>query len=141
MNDDQLHDADLRQLARSLGASAADRLDVERTAAAVLQRLRTESRVGRSTPSWWRRPRWLLAAAAALLIVGGVLLLRRTTGSGHVAHYVAEDLRDLSTDQLREVLGTLDQTLTEPTTIDPSDDDLNGLTTEQLERLLESLEG
>ena len=141
MSEDQLHDAELRRLAQALGAKAADRLDVERTAAAVLQRLRTESRAGRSTPSWWAQPRWMLAAAAALLIVGGVLLLRRATGSVHVAHYVADDLRDLSTDELRTVLGTLDQTLAVPASVEPADDDLNGLTTEQLERLLESLEG
>jgi hypothetical protein len=47
----------------------------------------------------------------------------------------------LSADQLREVLGALDQTLAEPAAIEPSDDDLEGLTTEQLEQLLQSLEG
>ena len=140
MNEDQLHDADLRRLAQTLGASAADRLDVERTASAVLQRLREKSGA-ESTPNWWERSRWLLAAAAVALLVGGGLLLRHRSGPAHAAHYVADDLRDLSTDELRTVLGTLDQTLALPASVEPADDDLNGLTTEQLERLLESLEG
>lgn len=141
MNDDQLHDADLRRLAERLGASAADRLDVERTAAAVLRRLRTEPRAGRAPLIWWARSGWLGVAAALALMVGGGLVVRHRFGASHGHHYVADDLRDLSTDQLREVLGTLDQTLAEPESVEPADDDLNGLTTEQLERLLESLEG
>lgn len=141
MNDDQLHDAELRRLAQRLGTAAADRLDVEHTAAAVLRRLRTDSRAGRGSSSWWVRPGWLRVAAALVLMVGGGLLLRHQTGPSHAAHYVADDLRDLSTDELRDVLGTLDQTLAQPASVEPTDDDLNGLTTEQLERLLESLEG
>jgi uncharacterized protein (DUF433 family) len=83
----------------------------------------------------------LRVAAAVVLMAGAGLVWRWQTGSRHAGHYVADDLRDLTTDQLREVLGTLDQTLAEPTTIEPSEDDFNGLTTEQLERLLQSLEG
>lgn len=141
MTDDQLQDAELRRLAQQLGNQAADRLDVDRTATAVLQRLREESTRKRAARPWWAQPGWLRVAAAVVLVAGAGLVLRMQTRPGHPAHYVRDDLRDLSTDQLREILGGLDQTLAEPTTIEPSEDDLNGLTTEQLERLLQSLEG
>ena len=141
MTEDHLQDAELRRLAERLGQEAADRLDVERTAGAVLQRLRNEVPRKRSVPHWWSHPNWLRVAAAVVLMAGAGLVWRWQTGSRHAGHYVADDLRDLTTDQLREVLGTLDQTLAEPTTIEPSEDDFNGLTTEQLERLLQSLEG
>jgi hypothetical protein len=142
MNDDQVRDDDLRPLARQLGASAADRLNVERIAAGVVQRLRVEPPVRQSRLPWWGQPGWLRAAAALVLLAGaGVLVRGWTGGPSHPPHYMADDLRDLSTDQLREVLSSLDQTLAEPSSIEPSDDDLNDLTTEQLERLLQSLEG
>jgi len=141
MTEDHLQDAELRRLAERLGQSAADRLDVERTAGAVLHRLRDESLRKHTAPHWWPHPSWWRVAAAVVLMTGAGLVLRLQTASRHAAHYVADDLRDLSTDQLREVLGTLDQTLAEPASIEPSEDDWNGLTTEQLERLLQSLEG
>ena len=43
--DEELQDARLRELARLLGAGAAERLDVERTAQAVVTRLRQQPRV------------------------------------------------------------------------------------------------
>ena len=141
MTEDHLQDAKLRRFAERLGQRAADRLDVERTADAVLQRLRNEAPRNRTVPHWWSQPSWLRVAAAIALMTGAGLVWRLQTASPHAAHYVADDLRDLTTDQLREVLGTLDQTLAEPSAIEPSEDDLNGLTTEQLERLLQSLEG
>lgn len=141
MTEDHLQDAELRRLAERLGEQAADRLDVERTAGAVLQRLRNEASRKHSIPHWWSQPSWLRVAAAVVLMAGAGVVLRLQFGPRHPPHYVADDLRDLSTDQLREVLGTLDQTLAEPASIEPTDDDLNGLTTEQLERLLQTLEG
>jgi hypothetical protein len=141
MTEDHLQDAELRRLAERLGQRAADRLDVERTAGAVLQRLRNEVPHKRAVRHWWSQPSWLRMAAAVVLMAGAGVVLRLQTGSRHAPHYVADELRELSTDQLREILGTLDQTLAEPTTIEPSEDDFNGLTTEQLERLLQSLEG
>lgn len=142
MNDDQVRDDELRPLARHLGTPAADRLHVERIATAVVQRLRAEPSTGRLGSRWWVQAGWLRAAAAVVLMVGvGVLVRARSGDASHPAHYVADDLRDLSADQLREVLGTLDRTLAEPTSIEPSEDDMNDLTTEQLERLLQSMEG
>ncbi len=141
MNEDHLQDEELRRLAGRLGSEAAERLNVDRLASAVVTRLQSDTRPGRPAPRWWSQPGWLRAAAAILLLAGGGVLLRQTTGVTHQAHYVADDLQDLSADQLREVLGALDQTLAEPATLEPSDDDLEGLTTEQLEQLLQSLEG
>ncbi len=142
MSDEQLQDDELRRLAQRLGTSAAERLDVERTANGVVQRLRAEPSEARSASPWWSQPGWLRAAAVVVVMVGAGVVLRGRNGQPlHPPHYVADDLRDLSTDQLREVLGTLDQTLSAPSSIEPSEDDVNDLTTEQLQRLLQSLEG
>ena len=141
MTEDHLQDEELRRLAGRLGSEAADRLNVDRLASAVIAHLQSDTRPGRPAPRWWSQPGWLRAAAAILLLAGGGILLRRETHVRHQAHYVADDLQDLSADQLREVLGALDQTLAEPSAIEPSENDLDGLTTEQLEQLLQSLEG
>ena len=139
MNQDEDRDVELERLAQRLGSRAAERLDVEGTAAAVVARLRTERSRQRD---WWMQSGWLRAAAVALLVVGAGLVLRQRflTHPPPADHYVREELQDLSTDQLREVLGSLDRTLTEAT-VEPAGDDLNDLTTEQLRVLLQSLEG
>ena len=143
MTEDRMDDARLEDLARRLGAGAAERLNVEHVAGAVVERLRNEPKIERSGPSpWWLQPKWLRVAAAVVLMVGVGLVVRglRHSGSRHTAHYIAEELQDLSTGQLREVLGTLNETL-EAASPPSSDDDLNDLTTEQLQALLRSLEG
>ena len=143
MTHDRMDDAKLEELARRLGAGAAERLNVERVAGAVVERLRNESKIVRRGPSpWWMQPRWLRAAAVVVLMVGVglVVRVRMQSGSRQSAHYIAEELQDLSTSQLREVLGTLNETL-EAASPPSSDDDLNDLTTEQLQALLRSLEG
>jgi len=139
MTQDDDRDVELERLARRLGARAGERLDVERTVAAVVARLRTER--ARQRP-WWIQPGWLRAAAVVVLVVGAGLVVRQRllTHRTPADHYVSEELQDLSTDQLREVLGSLDRTLNEAS-IEPAGDDLNDLTTEQLRVLLQSLEG
>lgn len=139
MNQNEERAIELERLARRLGTRAAARLDVEHTAAAVVARLRTERT--RQRP-WWLQSGWLRAAAVALLVVGAGLVMRQRflTHAAPADHYVREELQDLSTDQLREVLGSLDRTLTEAP-VDPADEGLNDLTTEQLRVLLRSLEG
>jgi anti-sigma factor RsiW len=143
MNEAHLEDAELRHMAQRLGAGAAELLDVERVAASVVERLRAQP-APRAERRWWIQPRWLRAAAAAVvLVVGAGVLLRGWSGAGgnrHPAHYVADELQDLSADQLRQVLGSLDQTLNDPV-VEPSDEDLNDLTTDELQALLRSLEG
>lgn len=143
MTDDRMDDAKLEELARRLGVGAAERLNVERVAGAVVERLRSEPKIERPGPSpWWMQPRWLRAAAVVVVMVGIGLVIgeRIQNGSRHLAHYVAEELQDLSTSQLQEVLVTLDETL-EAASPPASEDDLNDLTTEQLQALLRSLEG
>ena len=143
MTDDRMDDAKLQELARRLGAGAAERLNVERVAGAVVERLRNEPKIERRGPSpWWIQPKWLRAAAIVVLMIGVGMVVRGLlpSGSRHQAHYIAEDLQDLSANQLREVLSTLDETL-RAATPPSSEDDLNDLTTEQLQALLRSLEG
>ena len=138
MNEDaKLHDA-----ARRLGVQAAEQLDVERLAAAVIERLRREP--ARATRPAWMQPAWLRIAAAVVVLVGGGLVWRQigspTGGAAHGAHLVTDDLTDLSADQLRDVLNTLDETLNLGSTTLP-DGDLEDLDAQQLQAVLRSLEG
>jgi hypothetical protein len=138
MNDD---DAKLQEIAKRLGARAAERLDVAQTARAVLERLREQP----AAPSAWVQPAWLRIAAALVILVGGAVGLRqvwRGYGDDHAAHFVADDLRDLSADQLRDVLATLDETLTRDSTALPDGSgDIDELDAQQLRAVLRSLEG
>jgi hypothetical protein len=136
VNYESLDDAQMRALARELGVEAAERLDVEHTAATVLQRLKEEPLAGRIG---WRPPTALRVAAAVVLAVGGGLVARHYQGSAQPTPYVAEDLRDLSTDQLRDVLSSLDETL-DLKAQSPADGDLGDLNVEQLRAVLRSLE-
>ena len=140
MNDDgTLHDPELEELARRLGASAAERLDVERTAAAVVTRLRAERQAPRRV--WAGLPAGWLRIAAALVVLAGAGLVARALRAPRsaVPHAEAVDLGDLSSDQLRELLNTIDQPgLQEP--VSAQDVGLEDLTPQQLRTLLASLE-
>jgi len=142
MNDDGTsHDGKLEDLARRLGAVAAERIDVERTAAAVVTRLRAERQAPR--PLWARRPAGWLRIAAALVLVGGASIVARglwPRASGVAPQVETIDLGELSPAQLREVLNSLDQ----PGALAPvpaQDVGLEDLTPQQLRTLLASLEG
>jgi len=134
-----LPDSRLQALAQQLGAHAAERLDVEATAAAVVRRLREQPQ---TRTVWWMRPAWLRAAAAVLVIAGGVALVRSASPKfpAHPSHYVAEDLNGLSAAELRDVLSGLDQTLNQTAPL-PSEPGLNELGPDQLKAVLRSLEG
>ena len=131
---------ELDEVAQRLGSGAAQRLDVERLAAAVVDRLRDEP-AGATRPAWMQAA-WLRVAAAVVVLVGGGLMWRQVTNPSapHVAHFVTDDLTDLSADQLRDVLNTLDETLNQDSTTLP-DGDLEGLDAQQLQAVLRSLEG
>jgi hypothetical protein len=143
MNDE----AKLEAMAQRLGAQAAERLNVERTAAAVVGRLRAEPA---SDARWsWMQPTWLRIAATLAILVGGGLIAHQLLvqpgtsggGGGHeIAHFVRDDLTDLSADQLREVLSTLDETLDLGGNRTP-EVDLEDLDAQQLRAVLRSLEG
>lgn len=137
-NDATSYDATLHELAGRIGARAAERLDVEATAQAVVARLRAEP-VRRH---WWIQPAWLRVAAAVVLLVGAGLLTRSVVRAPHggPGHYVAEDLTDLSADELQQLLGSLDQTLDLNVPQVP-DAGLEEMDAQQLQTVLRSLEG
>lgn len=133
-------DAKLHAAARRLGVQAAEQLDVERVATAVVERLRDAP--ARATRPAWMQPAWLQIAAAVVVLVGGGLVWRQVgnPASPHAAHFVTDDLTDLSAEQLRDVLNSLDETLNLGSTTLP-DGDLEDLDAQQLQAVLRSLEG
>ena len=140
MNRDELQDAELRAIAQGLGARAAERLDVEATAQAVLEGLRQRPPTVRRT---WRRPAWLSLAAAFVLLLGTSVVLRRvhrhTKPTAGVVAPAGVDLNDLSPDQLREVLNTFDQSW--EAEMGSADTEWEDLKAPELRSLLRSLEG
>jgi hypothetical protein len=140
-DDATLHDAKLQELAQKVGARAAERLDVERTAKAVVERLRTEPRA----EVWvWIRPAWLRIAAAVVILLGAgtiALEMRTSPASGPAPVAAGGELGDLSAEQLREVLDAVGQPEGEQQTVSAQEVGLEQLTAPQLRALLESLEG
>ena len=140
MNDDgTLDDAQLREVARRLGVRAAERVDVERTAQVVVARLHEERRAPRRP--WAGLPvAWLRIAAALVLLAGAGLVFRSSGGPGGSAPQAETiDLGDLSPDQLRELLNTVDQPGAEEP-VSTQDVGLEDLSPQQLRMLLASLE-
>jgi hypothetical protein len=134
----------LENLAKRLGSEAAARLDVDATARKVVERLR-EQPVHRIA---WVQQGWLRIAAALVIVVGGAVVtsrltpVRRTGVSTHPAHFVADDLSDLSADELRDVLGSFDQLIsTDSVAVPEGSTDLHELDAQQLRAVLRALEG
>ena len=139
----QERDSELRAQAQRLGASAADRLDVERIATAVLRRLREEP-IAR--PVWWARSSALRVAAAAVVIVASGALYRgihrAPVPPSVMVSSTDEDGNDLSPDQLRALLQTMDQdSLADQAPASAQETGLEDLNAAQLRELLRSLEG
>ncbi len=139
-----MNEDDLEQLAQRLGARGAERLDVERTARAVVTRLKQKPRAARRMRL---EPAWLLIAAAAVIVVAVGLVVQSTfrpPASRHVASLsepAGADLSDLTADQLQEVLQTVEQAGADQEAVSAQDVGLEDLSTPQLRALLESLEG
>jgi len=134
----------LHELAQRLGARAAARLDVDATARKVVARLREQP--VRRIP--WVQQRWLRIAAALVIVLGGAVVASRLTPgrrpgvSAHAAHFVADDLNDLSADELRDVLATFDELIsTDSVALPEGSTDLHELDAQQLRAVLRSLEG
>ena len=129
MNEEKLIHA-----AQQLGARAAERIDIEATARKVVERLR-EQPVRRTM--WIQSTRLRIAAAVVLVVAGGlgVKSLIPTPESPVPVHLIADDLQDLSTDELRSLLTSFDQILDE-TVVPDSTADLPELDTQQLRELL-----
>jgi hypothetical protein len=130
MNEDKL-----MQAAQQLGARAAERLDVEATARTVVERL-GEHPVRRTV---WIHSTWLRIAAALVIVIGGAVALRGVwpteTPDDRAAHLIADDLRDLSTDELRALLASIDQIVADSVVPD-STPDLQELDAQELRKLL-----
>ena len=143
---DGVHDEALRQVARRLGAEAAERLDVERTAQAVVARLRAGEEPARP-PIRWMQPAWMRAAAGVVLIIGGGLLVyhRITTPpvmppQPNSAQHDTSELAGLSSGQLRDVLNGLDQPVEMVPTVHAGDAGVEDLSELQLQSLLKAME-
>lgn len=130
-----MNEGKLIQAAQQLGARGAERLDVEATAQKVIERLREQP--ARRTA--WIRSTSLRIAAALVLVIGGALTLRGVWPTGtpddDTTHLIADDLRDLSTDELRTLLASFDQIVDESVVPD-STSDLEELDAQQLRELL-----
>src|SRR2546430_10726662 len=100
-------DVRLQDLAKQVGARAAERLDVAATAQKVVERLRAGEQPAQLPR--WISPAWLRIAAAVVVVIGGGLVLRQATvgdrPTGPNPHLVAGDLRDLNSGPLQEVVG------------------------------------
>ena len=134
------NDAKLENLAKRLGASAAERLNVEATTRKVLAELR-QAPARRRT---WIEVHWLRIAAAVVVLIGGGLTVRRILPVPPVReqtnHLVADDLGDLSVDELKDVLDRFDELLdSNGAGVDSTD--LRELDAQELRAVLRSLEG
>lgn len=135
-------DAKLEALAKRLGTSAAERLDVEAATRRVLAGLR-EAPPRRRT---WLEVHALRIAAALVLLLGGSFVVTRLIPRGgteiasHPAHLVADDLGDLTTDELRAVLNQFDE-LVDSNGVVSDSSDLRELDAQELRAVLRSLEG
>jgi hypothetical protein len=138
-----VNEHELEKLAQRLGARAAERLDVERTAQAVVTRLREAPRVSVVT-RFWMQPAWLKVAATVVLLLAAGTVTRalwRPQGLAPAGGEAAAGLSDLSTDQLQQLLEIVDKPTDEATPAYPADASLEDLTAPQLRELLRSLEG
>jgi len=136
--------ARIESLAKRLGNAAAGRLDVDATARKVVERLR-EQPVRRAL---WIQQTWLQIAAALVIVVGGAVVASRLTQKGHpavsahAAHFVADDLGDLSAEELRGVLAGFDEMVgSNSIAVPEGSTDLRELDAHQLRAVLRSLEG
>ena len=145
---DDLHDEQLRLAAQRLGAEAADRLDVEQTAAAVLSRLRTGRTPARPMPLLRTRRAWLAAAAVVALVIGAVVLARHglTSRVPVVVDTVSVpttspgDLANLTPAQLRDVLAALEEEVETVPPVHAGEAGLEDLSEPELQTLLHSME-
>lgn len=124
----------LEAMAGKIGDDAAARLDVERTAQGVVRRLREQPAAASRLSVTWLR----IAAAVGVLVGGGIAVRTALRAPAAPDHYVAEELGDLSADELRTLLSTLDETLTTP---QADGVELEDLDAQQLREILRTLEG
>lgn len=145
---DDVHDEELRQVARRLGAAAADRLDVERTAQAVLSRLRAGDAPARSGgPIRWMQPAWVRVAALAVVILGAGVLYRVNhptvqpfRGDSATAGLQAGELANATSGALQDLLNGLDTAVDVTPTVHAGEAGVEDLSEPQLQSLLKAME-
>jgi hypothetical protein len=141
-HDDTSYDARLHEIAQRLGSRAAERLDVDAVVRNVVAGLREQPARRRT---WIELHALRIAAALVLLLGGSVVVTRLIPRSGteivsHPAHLVADDLSDLTTDELRAVLNQFDE-MVDSTGVVSDSSDLRELDAQELRAVLRSLEG
>ncbi len=125
----------LEDVAKGLGADAAEAVDAEALAERVLTRLRVERARG------WRRLRtaWRVAAAIVVLAGAGLAIGRLVPGDGAVARYPTPvELEDLGSAELADILDSLAADVPVAELVPLAVADLNEA---ELELLLQSMEG
>ena len=133
-------DATLRRAASRLGARAAAGLDVEGIGRGVIERLHAPDVVPLRGRVYRTAPRWLRIAAGLVVLAGAGVAGRSLIPRGEpAAPFLSEEMTGLGVDQLTELLGSLDETLRGAAAA--ADSTLDDLDAEQLERVLQSLEG
>jgi len=138
----RVNERDLERMAARLGVAAAERLDVDATAEAVLQRLRADRRLPLRFIRRWR-PIVAIAATLTVAALGGGLIYRASTGSAPVPMVAVDapavpSIDALSTAQLDQVLDSLDIEAPAHEHLAASIEDLDA---SQLEDLLQRMEG
>jgi hypothetical protein len=130
------HEGELDHLAKQLGERAAARVDPEKTAWAVLARLRRAPEQRR----WWQRVGLVPVAAAATVFLASALAINVWIGSGGsgIAPPLPVEIEELAANELTEILDSLSLELPIAEVVPATLSDLNEV---QLERLLESMEG
>ncbi len=144
---DELHDQELRRVAQRLGAAAAERLNVDRTAQAVLARLQAGDAPLRS-PIRWIQPAWMRAAAVVVLIFGAGLLTYRiihptAQSSGRdstIAVPAAGELAGFTSGQLQDVLAGLNEPIEVTPAVHAGEAGVEDLSKSQLQSLLQAME-
>lgn len=133
-----MDDRELEALARQLGDRAAAAIDPERTAESVVARLRAEPVVA---VRWWRRPGVVRAAAAAVLVIAAGVFVARSTRDEPVtvaAVTATATLEELAPSELSEIIDSLQVEAPVSELVAAS---LDELSEQQLERLLQEMEG
>lgn len=138
-DDDHLDDRALRATAQRLGRLPAERLDVEAIVQAVTARLRERKYERRWLPYL---PSVARVAAVVALVVGGVVVMRGSSEhrTASLALPTTVELAGLGVPDLERLLGSLDEVL-RGDSVPVTNDDLDDLTADQLQAVLQSLEG
>ncbi len=136
MTREPLDEQEIERIARGLGREAAEQIDAERVAAAVVQRLRAEPAVVKRV---WGR--WVASAAATVAVVlGGTFAVMNFRGGEdpELIVSVSEFYEPLSGPEWQDVLDSL---LIEVPVYEYAAGGMELLDEEELRRLLQLMEG